>query len=58
MLDIQVIRDNPDKVSKALAKRGLDIDFTDLLDLDQDRRKKLTHVEELKAKRNTLSDSR
>lgn len=56
MLDIQVIRDNPDKVSKALAKRGLDIDFTDLLDLDQDRRKKLTHVEELKAKRNTLSD--
>ena len=45
MLDIQLIRSDANKVSEALAKRGV----------DQVRRQKLTEVEQLKAKRNRLS---
>lgn len=56
MLDIQLIRDNPKYVSDALAKRGLEIDFSDLLSIDSDRRAKMTEVEALKARRNSLSD--
>ena len=56
MLDIQLLRDKPEFVEKALAKRGLEVDFTNLLENDTNRRAKMTEVEGLKAKRNTLSD--
>ncbi len=55
MLDIQLIRENPEYVQKALAKRGLEVDFKELLEIDVKRREAMTEVEALKAKRNKAS---
>jgi seryl-tRNA synthetase len=55
MIDLKLIRDNPDKVSDALLKRGEDVDLTKLLSLDKQRRAKITEVEGLKSRRNQVS---
>ena len=55
MLDINLIRDNPGKVAAALAKRGADVDFADLLGWDKERREAIASVERLKAERNKAS---
>ncbi|MFI5241134.1 MAG: serine--tRNA ligase, partial [Microgenomates group bacterium] len=56
MLDIQFIRENSDKVKKATKAKGFDEDVVDrLLKIDQERRKILGVVEELRAKRNKLT---
>lgn len=55
MLDINLIRQNPDYVKAGLKKKGVDVDFTDFLAKDA-RKKELTgEVEKLKAQRNTNS---
>ena len=56
MLDLNFIRENPEKVKKALADRQMDLTLVDLaLSLDIDRRNLLTRVEKLKAERNVVS---
>jgi seryl-tRNA synthetase len=56
MLDLNLIRENPDIVRKALADRQMDVSPVDLvLSLDTDRRNLLTQVEKLKAERNVVS---
>jgi len=57
MLDIRSIRENPDEVRKRLASRGAGDDSTiaEVLALDEERRKCLTAVEQLKAQRNRIS---
>ena len=57
MLDIKLIRDNPDLVRKKLASRNAgDERFVDeVLSLDEQRRKLLSEVEQLKAHRNKVS---
>ena len=55
MLDINLIRKYPDKVREALLKKIDDVDFTELLRLDEERRKLIVAVDELKAKRNEAS---
>lgn len=55
MLDINKIRNNPDEVKQALAKRLYEVDFTELLSWDQRRRSIITESEELKAKKNKVS---
>ena len=55
MLDIKRIRENPEEVAAALKKRNLDVDFTELLTLDKDRRALLQSVEEKKNDRNITS---
>lgn len=55
MLDINLIRRNPEEVRMALLKRMDDVDFTELLQWDQDRRNIIVDSEELKAKRNIVS---
>ncbi len=55
MLDIQLIRRDPDYVVKALAKRGYEVDFTDFLEGDTKRRQLMTEVEQMKARRNKVS---
>lgn len=55
MLDIKFIRDNADKVKKAIADKHTDINLDDLLDLDQQRRDLLTEVESLQATKNQVS---
>lgn len=55
MLDIKFIRSNPDEVVAAMKTRGMDLDLSEFLSLDEKRRKILSEVEQLKSKRNTVS---
>lgn len=55
MLDIKFIRSNPETVVKAMKTRGMDLDLSEFLSLDEKRRKILSEVEQLKSKRNTVS---
>jgi seryl-tRNA synthetase len=59
MIDIKRLRQEPDAVRAALARRldsSLDAAVSDLLALDAERRALLTRVETLKAQRNSASD--
>ncbi|MDI9490447.1 MAG: serine--tRNA ligase [Clostridiaceae bacterium] len=55
MLDINLIRKDPEFVSEKLALRGLEIDFTEFLANDQKRRDLIYTTEQLKAERNKSS---
>jgi len=55
MLDIRFVRNNPEKVREALAKRGAAIDMGGYDALDAKRRAVISEVEELKARRNQAS---
>ena len=55
MLDINRIRDKASEVAKALAKRGTEIDFTELISLDDARKKAIFKAEQMKAERNKTS---
>ncbi len=55
MLDIQFIRDNAELVQKKSAEKGYKVNIGELLELDTERRSKLTQIEELRARRNQLS---
>ncbi len=56
MLDLNLIRENPEIVRKALTDRQIDASPVDIvLSLDTDRRNLLTQVEKLKAERNVVS---
>lgn len=55
MLDVKFIRSNPDEVVRAMKTRGMDLDLSEFLSLDERRRKILSEVEQLKSKRNTVS---
>ena len=56
MLDINLIREQPDLVRKALRDRQMDPSPVEaILQLDEQRRAILTNVEALKAERNTVS---
>lgn len=52
MLDIQFIRDNPDVVKEKSRHKGIEVDVGQLLELDGQRRTRLTQIEELRARRN------
>ena len=55
MLDINLIRQNPDYVKENLAKKGANVDFTEFLSQDAKKRELMAEVEKLKAQRNTNS---
>jgi seryl-tRNA synthetase len=57
MLDIKLIRDQPDHVRERLAARGAGDEekIGEVLSLDEQRRKALAEVEQLKAERNRVS---
>ncbi|HHV28540.1 MAG TPA: serine--tRNA ligase [Clostridium sp.] len=55
MLDIKLIRSNPEILKKALQKRKDNFDVEELLNLDEKRRKVLVEVEQLKNKQNENS---
>ncbi|MFH1820498.1 MAG: serine--tRNA ligase [Candidatus Nealsonbacteria bacterium] len=55
MLDIKLIRENPDKVKQGVQKKGVDPSVVDsLLEWDEKRRKNLVEVESLRAKQKKL----
>lgn len=55
MLDIKLIRQEPEKVKAALARRKEEDKIDELLSLDQKRRDVLYETEQLKNKQNTVS---
>ena len=55
MLDINLIREQPDLVRAAMLKLGADAPVDKILDLDGRRRALLTEVETLRAERNAAS---
>ena len=55
MLDIKWIRDNPDKLDAALARRGAAPLAEQLLKLDEERRAHLTRLQTLQGRRNEAS---
>ncbi len=57
MLDINLIRENPEKVKEALKKKLWDADFTELLQWDAERKSLIQVVEANKAEINKLSAS-
>lgn len=55
MLDIKLIRDNPDLVRQALEKRGESTQLSQITSLDEQRRQFLHEMETLRAQRNEVS---
>ena len=55
MLDIKLIRENPELVNKGLESKNVKDGVNEILSLDSLRREKLQLVEDLKAKRNSAS---
>jgi len=55
MIDIQYIRDNPEVVAEKSKQKGYAVDVSQLLGFDEERRKLLSQVEELRRQRNELS---
>lgn len=53
MLDIQFIRENRQLVEDSAKKKNVEVDIAKLLELDAERRTRLTQIEELRARRNT-----
>ena len=55
MIDLQLIRKDSAGVAAALAKKGAEVSFDELLVWDKDRRALIAEVETLKARRNKVS---
>ena len=55
MLDLNRIRNNPQEVVDALARKGHTVDFSEVLKWDDERKALITEIEQLKAKRNKVS---
>lgn len=55
MLDIKFVRENPQIVKEAMDKRGAQVRLDEFLSLDEERRRKLAEVEQLKNNRNVVS---
>ncbi|MGC8737076.1 MAG: serine--tRNA ligase [Candidatus Hydrogenedens sp.] len=56
MIDIKLIRSDPDKVREALDKRGKEIRLEELLEIDRIRREKLYQCEQLRAEQNRTGE--
>jgi seryl-tRNA synthetase len=56
MLDIKVIRENPEAVKRAMSTRNKEIDFTELLKWDDERKFVINENEKLRLKRNKVSE--
>ncbi|RMG03289.1 MAG: serine--tRNA ligase [Nitrospirae bacterium] len=57
MLDIRFVRENPELISNALKNRGYEqVSMDEFLSLEEERRKVIREVEELRNKRNTVSE--
>ena len=55
MLDIKLLRTNPDKIREALKNRNSDLDISPIIELDSKRREILVKVEQMKATQNEIS---
>ena len=55
MLDIKILRTEPERIREALKKRNNDLDITPAIELDVKRREILSEVEKKKAQLNEIS---
>lgn len=55
MLDIKILRNDPDRIRKALKNRNNNLDITPAIELDIKRREILSDVEKKKAQQNEIS---
>ncbi|MDD4334063.1 MAG: serine--tRNA ligase [Desulfotomaculaceae bacterium] len=56
MLDLKFVRGNSQKVQEALASRGAKLSLAEFIRLDEQRREKLFTVEQMKNRRNVVSE--
>jgi len=56
MLDLKFVRSNLDRIRGMIGDRGYDLDVSRFEALDQERRKRLTGLEELRHRRNQVSE--
>ena len=54
MLDIKMIRENPEKVNELLKRRNPELSIDGVLEIDAERRKIQTQADELRAKRKMI----
>lgn len=57
MIDINLIRNDPEYVRNALRKKGFEVDFSSFFRMDGERKALLQNIEALKAQRNKVSAS-
>lgn len=57
MIDIQLVRDNPELVREKSKQKGYDVDIDQLLGFDSKRKELLLNVEDLRRRRNELSEN-
>ena len=55
MLDMKMIRENPESIRKMLKDRGIQFDLDSLLELDKKRRDMIISTDELRKKKNEMS---
>ncbi len=56
MLDLKFVRSNLERVRKMIEDRGYDLDISQFEQLDEERRERLSVLEALRHRRNTVSD--
>lgn len=57
MIDIQILRDNPELVAEKSRQKGYEIDTTQILGFDSERRELLQQVDALRQERNEIAAS-
>jgi seryl-tRNA synthetase len=55
MLDIKIIRNNPDLVKDIIKKRNLKLDLNEFLEIDREKLDLIIKVDELRALKNKVS---
>ncbi|MFH1129259.1 MAG: serine--tRNA ligase [Patescibacteria group bacterium] len=55
MIDIKLLRENPEEYKQAAKNKNINIDIDRLLELDEKKRKLITETEKLRAERNEIS---
>lgn len=58
MLDIKFIRENPDLVKEKSKQKGYDMDVDKLLKVDEERRKLIEEVDQLRSSRKKAAEAR
>jgi len=58
MIDIKLLRQNPEVVKQALKNRGVELDIDKLLDLEKQKREMLQIVEKLRSQKNEISSQK
>ncbi len=56
MLDLKLVRSNIDVINEMIRNRGYDLDISKFETLDRQRRQKLTELEELRYRRNVVTE--